>query len=277
MNSIKLPDDLITTTQEVEIFDYFTAKEITKQQVILNRSTFSFLIEGTKEVFFNNSKVTIDNTKFILMKTGHCLMTESLSTTQTYRSILLFISDETITNFILKNNIKQSSTLDSTSLYTFEKDDFITRFTMSLMDINKLHPSIKTKLLQVKLEEILLYLMSIYGSDFIISLMTNHNDHTQKFMRTIESNLLNKLTLTELAFLCGMSLSTFKREFQKHYSQSPIKWFQNKRLEYANRLLQQNNKTASDIYFDIGYDNLSSFIQAYKAKYGVTPKQHNKI
>ncbi|MDR2223521.1 MAG: AraC family transcriptional regulator [Flavobacteriaceae bacterium] len=277
MNSIKLPDDLITTTQEVEIFDYFTAKEITKQQVILNRSTFSFLIEGTKEVFFDNSKVTIDNTKFILMKTGHCLMTESLSTTQTYRSILLFISDETITNFILKNNIKQSNTLSNNSLYTFEKDDFITRFTMSLMDINNLHPSIKTKLLQVKLEEILLYLMGIYGSDFIISLMTNHNDHTQKFMRTIESNLLNKLTLTELAFLCGMSLSTFKREFQKHYSQSPIKWFQNKRLEYANRLLQQNNKTASDIYFDIGYDNLSSFIQAYKAKYGVTPKQHNKI
>ncbi|MEL6484724.1 MAG: AraC family transcriptional regulator, partial [Bacteroidota bacterium] len=105
-------------------------------------------------------------------------------------------------------------------------------------------------------------------------LSANSSDTVQKFIRTIESNALNKLTLKELAFLCNMSISTFKREFEKHYAESPIKWFQNKRLEHANYLLNQERKSPSAIYFEVGYENLSSFIQAYKAKYGITPKQH---
>ena len=73
-----------------------------------------------------------------------------------------------------------------------------------------------------------------------------------------------------------MSVSTFKREFEKYYSESPIKWFQNKRLEYAHYLLSQE-KSPSEVYFEAGYENLSSFSQAYKTKYGVTPKHHKLI
>ena len=67
-----------------------------------------------------------------------------------------------------------------------------------------------------------------------------------------------------------------KENLKKHYAESPIKWFQNKRLEYAYYLLNQEQKKSSEIYFEVGYENLSSFIQAYKAKYNVTPKQHHK-
>ena len=73
-----------------------------------------------------------------------------------------------------------------------------------------------------------------------------------------------------------MSVSTFKRKFEKHYTESPVKWFQNKRLEYAHHLLYKQQKSSSEIYLEVGYENLSSFIQAYKSKYGVTPKQHHK-
>lgn len=73
-----------------------------------------------------------------------------------------------------------------------------------------------------------------------------------------------------------MSISTFKREFEKHYATSPIKWFQNKRLEHAHYLMNKEQKSSSDIYLEIGYENLSSFIKAYKSKYGMTPKQHHK-
>jgi AraC-like DNA-binding protein len=39
-------------------------------------------------------------------------------------------------------------------------------------------------------------------------------------------------------------------------------------------LLNQKHKKSSEIYFEVGYENLSSFIQAYKSKYNKTPKQH---
>ncbi len=71
-----------------------------------------------------------------------------------------------------------------------------------------------------------------------------------------------------------MSISKFKREFEKHFYSSPSKWFQEKRLEHAAYLLKAKSKRPSDIYKEVGYDNLSNFIQAFKMKYGVTPKQH---
>lgn len=277
MKTITLPDELnIGSLQSVHIFEYCSSKEITKQQIVLNQNTFSFLIEGNKEVVFDNSALSIDNSKFLIMKSGHCLMTEKLSYIRNYRSVLLFFSNEILLKIILKHDINRNKVNEYKSVYSFEYDGFIQRFVNSLLDIYKLSKNIQKRMLEVKLEEIILYLTEIYGTDFLYSLSERTNDTSQKFVQTVESNWMSKLTLNELAFLCNMSVSTFKREFEKHYAESPIKWFQNKRLEYAHRLLCQEQKSSSEIYFEVGYESLSSFIQAYKSKYGITPKQHHK-
>jgi AraC-like DNA-binding protein len=275
MNIIKLPDFLnLEKSETVQVYDYCSSKEISKQQIILNQNTFSFLIEGNKEVIFDNSDLSIDNRKFLIMKSGHCLMTEKLSEIKNYRSILLFFTNETLSKFIQKfelNNIEQN---EYKSVYSFEYDKFIKRFVDSLIDISKLSKTVQKKIIEVKFEEIMLYLIELHGTHILYSLTSNNDNLTQNFTRTVESNQLKKLTLKELAFLCNMSVSTFKREFEKHYSESPIKWFQNKRLEHAYYLLNQKHKKSSEIYFEVGYENLSSFIQAYKSKYNKTPKQH---
>ncbi|NRR93510.1 helix-turn-helix transcriptional regulator [Winogradskyella undariae] len=275
MDIIKLPESLNSEkSHTVQVYDYCSSKEISKQQIILNQNTFSFLIEGNKEVIFDNSDLSIDNRKFLIMKSGHCLMTEKLSEIKNYRSILLFFSNETLSKFIQKfelNNIEQN---EYKSVYSFEYDKFIKRFVDSLIDISKLSKTVQQKIIEVKFEEIMLYLVELHGTHILYSLTSNNDNLTQNFTRTVESNQLKKLTLKELAFLCNMSVSTFKREFEKNYSESPIKWFQNKRLEHAYYLLNQKNKKSSEIYFEVGYENLSSFIQAYKSKYNKTPKQH---
>jgi AraC-like DNA-binding protein len=277
MKTIVLPDELpIEKLQFVQVYDYNTRQEITKQQIILNQNTFSFLSEGTKEVFFDSSALSIDNSSFLLMKAGHCLMTEKLSAVHNYRSILLFFPNEIVSKIMRKAAVKVIKGQINQSLYAFQYDAFIQRFVTSLLDISKLSRATQEKLLEVKLEEILLYLTEINGFDFLNSLLSNGNNNKQKIIYTVESNLFSKLTIPELAFLCNMSVSTFKREFEKCYSDSPMKWFQNKRLEHAHYLIHQEQKNASEIFLDIGYENLSSFIQAYKIKYGITPGQDSK-
>ena len=120
----------------------------------------------------------------------------------------------------------------------------------------------------------MLYLIKFKGVEFLYSFISNSGDQSQKFIQTIESNQLNKLTVKELSFLSNMSISKFKREFEKHFHSSPSKWFQEKRLEHAALLLKNNSKRPSDIYEETGYENLSNFIQAFKVKFGVTPKQY---
>ena len=120
----------------------------------------------------------------------------------------------------------------------------------------------------------MLYLIELKGLDFLYSLLDNNDNQNQKFIKTIESNRLNKLTIKELSFLSNMSVSTFKREFEKNFHSTPSKWFQDKRLEHSAFLLKNSPKRPSDIFEEIGYENLSNFIQAFKIKFGVTPKKY---
>ena len=276
MRIVKLPNELILDFQNsINIYDYKSLQEISMQQIILSQNTFSFLIDGQKEVFFDNSSFAISNTKFLLMKSGHCLMTEKLSDIKSnYRSMLFFFSDEMVLSFIRKYELEKTKNIMYRSVFSFDYDVFIKRFVNSLLDVIKLSRQGQQNILNAKFEEILLYLIEFKGPDFLFALITNSDDQTHKFTETIESNQFNKLTLDELAFLCNMSVSTFKRKFKKHYNVSPMKWFKNKRLELASLLLKDDQKRSSDIYLEAGFDNLSSFVQAYKTKFGVTPKQH---
>ncbi len=272
-----LPDELgLLDSKPVQIFDYTRSEALSKQQIVLKQHTFSFLIDGTKE-FLGSSALSIDNSEFLIMKSGHCLMTEKLSKVSSYRSILLFFSNESLLKLIHRRKLQIDTQAKSKSVFSFTYDEFIRNFVNSLIDISKLADPLKSRLSELKFEEIILYLAEVYGTNFLLSLTLNTSDSVQKFTQIIESNKLSKLTLKELAFLCNMSVSTFKREFEKLYSESPIKWFQNKRLEHAYYLLNQEKKTSSEVYFEAGYESLSSFIQAYKNKYGVTPKQHQNM
>jgi len=278
MKTIILPDELkLEGSPSVQVFDYRTSQEVARQQIILNQNAFSFLTEGTKEVIFSNSGLLIDNSKFLIMKSGNCLMTERLSEIKNYRSVLLFFTSDILLKFVRKIGVDNLGQVTYKSVHTFGYDDFIQRFVNSLVDISGLTKDTQNKLLEVKFEEIMIYLTARHGNEFLYSLTAKSNDRTQKFMQTIESNQLNKLTLKELSFLCNMSISSFKREFEKHYTEPPIKWFLNKRLEHAYYLLNYEKKSSSEIYLELGYENLSSFIQAYKGKYSTTPKQHHKI
>ena len=276
MNTITLPDELALNSKlSIEVYDYESTQEISKQQILLNKNTFSFLQEGTKEVFFDNSSYAINNSQFLLMKSGNCLMTEKLSNVEEYyRSVLLFFSNEDVLKFIRKFELNAPDSKNYYSTYSFSYDVFIKRFVESLLDISKLSKKIQSRILETKFEEIMLYLVEFKGVEFLYSLISNSNNEHQKFIQTIESNQLNKLTIKELSFISNMSVSTFKREFEKHFRSTPSKWFQEKRLEHAAFLLKNNSKRPSDIFEEIGYETLSNFTQAFKLKFGLTPKQY---
>lgn len=276
MKTITLPDDIyVDNSTFIDVYNYESDKEIVKQKILLNKNTFSFLQEGTKEVFFDNSSYSIDNNKFLLMKSGHCLMTEKLSNdSNNYKSLLLFFSNTDVFNFIKKFELESSNIKTHSTTYSFNYDVFIKRFVESLKDISKLSKSIQKKILVTKFEEIMLYLIELKGVYFLYDLTNNNDNQSQRFIKTIENNQLNKLTIKELSFLSNMSVSTFKREFEKHYNSSPSKWFQEKRLEHAAFLLKNKVKRPTDVFEDAGYETLSNFIQAFKLKFDVTPKQY---
>lgn len=276
MKIITLPEDVLSMdATHVLAFDYKALRESAKQQVNLSMNTFSFLLEGQKEVFSDVKSISISNREFLLMKAGKCLMTETFSdSNQVYRSILLFFSNEAVFQFSRKYSITLSKAAKRKAIQSIPFDSFTRSFAHSLTDLNGLSQATKNKMLQVKFEELMLYLTDTLEQGFLESLMMDVNDYDLHFLEVIENNKLNKLTLKELAFLSNMSLSTFKRKFEKQFHTSPSKWFQERRLEYSAFLLKNERKRPSDIYLEVGYESLTNFVQAFKAKFGKTPKQY---
>jgi len=275
MDVVTLPEYFGFSEQsKINLVLYKSTQDVSKQQVHLKTHVFSFLSEGEKTVVGSHSSFKINSTEFLLMQSGHCLMTEKRSPEKNYKSTLLFFSDEHIRSFIKKYTLKNDDKSVIRSVIPFQYDPYILQLVEGLKIVATLTETLKEKLLATKLEELFLYLTEKIGVSFLFNLMEYINHHEAHFISVVNSNQLNKLSLKELAFLSNMSVSTFKRMFEKHFSVSPIKWFQEKRLDYAYYLLKHERKRPSDIYFDIGYDNLSSFIQAYKTKFGSTPKQH---
>lgn len=275
MNITSLPQDLsLKNTASIQLFDYRIYNSLLKSKISLTKNTFSFLKEGTKEVMANDKPITIENNHFLIIKSGNCLMTETISNTKkTYHSILLFFTDEMLLNFIEKYNFDFTNPQTMNSFIVCEYDNYITHFVQSLERINQLSQQVQAQLLQAKFEEIMIYLVEKEGKDFLNTLLNNQDDKSLRLTTVVENNKLKKLTLQELAFLCSMSLSTFKRAFLKQYKESPIKWFQSKRLEHVAFLLRTQKNRPIDLYEIAGYDNFSNFVQAFKKKYGNTPKQ----
>lgn len=124
-----------------------------------------------------------------------------------------------------------------------------------------------------KMEELLLILIENHPAHFM-SLFQSKPDHNNGLLKNIvENNLMQNLTLEELAFLAHKSLSSFKRDFEKAYSISPGKYIRERKLELALTELMQG-KSPSQLYLDYGYESLSNFIHAFKKKFGCTPKEY---
>lgn len=79
------------------------------------------------------------------------------------------------------------------------------------------------------------------------------------------------LSLERLAERCYVSVSTFKRRFRKRYSMSPHRWFIQRRLDLAYRMILATDISITEVARMCGFTNPSHFIAAFKRQYGATP------
>lgn len=93
----------------------------------------------------------------------------------------------------------------------------------------------------------------------------------------MEMNFCHNLSLEDFAQLSHRSLSSFKREFRKHYGTSPGKWLLERRLERSASLLQSTGMSVTEIMFECGFEDLSHFSRAFKEKFGRSPNTYRQL
>lgn len=256
-------------------YDLKMTEEVINSKVQLDLHMFSFLRKGIKQVHFPNSAVDVSPKQSILIRSGNCIWSELLDNKDTYYCKLLFFSEEQL-NRVLKKVItgRAPEVRSSAPYFIIENDEYLLSYLESLTSINHAAEELRERLISIKFEELIIYLAGKYGRKFEAYLYSMVCQSPTNFQSVIEDNIDSNLNLEDIAFLCHMSLSTFKRQFTKEYQTSPGKWFRDRRLETARDILVQGDLTSSDIYQRFGYNNLSNFSAAFKNKFGENPSTY---
>jgi AraC-like DNA-binding protein len=87
----------------------------------------------------------------------------------------------------------------------------------------------------------------------------------------MEKNYMFNMPLAKFGYLTGRSLSTFNRDFKKHFNTTPQKWLTQKRLELAHYEIGEKGRKPVDVYLEVGFEDLSHFSYAFKKQFGYSP------
>lgn len=89
----------------------------------------------------------------------------------------------------------------------------------------------------------------------------------------MEHYFTQNISLNELAKLSGRSIATFHREFKRTFNTSPHQWIKERRLHKAKELLIRTNRKPSDIYIELGFEDLAHFSRSFKKYFGKNPSE----
>ena len=90
----------------------------------------------------------------------------------------------------------------------------------------------------------------------------------------MKENYDKPLKVEDYAYLTGRSMSTFRRDFKAYFDTTPQQWLKEQRLEKALILLSKQEMSVTEVAYEVGYENISYFIRAFKDKAGLSPKQY---
>lgn len=134
---------------------------------------------------------------------------------------------------------------------------------------------VSDEILILKLKEIVLLLSQTQEAETIQTILSQlFSPTTFTFKQIIEANLFSPVSVEDLAQMNNLSTSSFKREFRKHYNDSPASYIKSKRLERAAQLLSVSDERITDIAFECGFNDLANFTKSFHDRYGVAPSNY---
>jgi len=98
-------------------------------------------------------------------------------------------------------------------------------------------------------------------------------DGIQSALDRIHRGLRGDLRLERLAEHSGLSASRFHRVFRDRVGEPPCRYVRRMRLEAAARWLKVGGVPVTDVAFAVGYETHEAFTRAFKARFGLPPRE----
>jgi len=258
----------ISQFSDTILYSCYTSEKRNSERFVSDHA-FGYIQQGELEFTLADRKVLFkEGDHYFVSRNQLCKSVKYPGKSGEFKSVSVFFSQQTLREFSSSRSIAHTETLNRPDVINFSKSLLLQGYFDSLSVYN--NDSITEDLLRLKIEEGILLLLHLDNTmkailfDFSMPGKVDLVAYMNKHFRFNEN-------LERFAFLTGRSLATFKRDFEKLYHTTPNRWLQKKRLEEAYYMITEKKMKPTEVYLEVGFEDLSHFSFAFKKVYGVGP------
>jgi len=238
-----------------------------------------YVVSGKKMFYSTTHSWSLTGGMAVFVKKGACIIEKVKG--EILCLMAFFLPDIYLHSFLTENPTllikEKNNTPENDMVISLDVNDVMLAYYESV--IPYFHTPVKPSedLLELKFRELLFDIIGNPANSELTSFLHSFvSPQANKIQPVIEANYCYNLTLNEYAKLCNRSLSSFKRDFNNIYGDSPASWLLKKRLAHSQKLLSNNNKTIADISFESGFENSTHFSHVFKKHFGISPLKYRQ-
>ena len=244
--------------------------------MFLEEHLLLFVLEGKITLYHGKQTYSVGKNEMILLKKATSVRYEKEGEPDNdsiYECQMFCLKDDLIKEFLAMENVKVPRIDEEIKTSVYPMNECLILFADSLKPYFTDPSSVNPGLLRLKIMELLYNVAECHKNMFRQLLQLRQPVRTD-ISKIVEQHYATPVSLPDLAFLTGRSLSSFKRDFQLTYNMPPAQWIRIKRLEKAKEMLQNTDLPVNEICFSMGFENVSHFSRIFKEYYGQSPTDY---
>jgi len=191
-----------------------------------------------------------------------------------HKTVVMHLTIDKLKEFYANLNVKRKGTAIQ-KIRSFKNHPLLESCLTSLIPYFEMEGTFPENIASLKITEAISILRAI--NEDIDDILANFKEPDKIDLATfMEKNFMFNMPLEKFSYLTGRSLTTFKRDFRKKFNMTPQRWLTRKRLELAHYRLVKDRKKPIDVYYEVGFENLSHFSYAFKKHFGYAPTAFTK-
>jgi AraC-like DNA-binding protein len=254
-----------------EITSCYIGPQISPEQFVAEHF-FLYLAKGSITGYDGNKRYTLKPSEYCLVRKNHLARYSKQPDNGSFEKVVVVFDEKLLKTYKEKHHIAESSSAIHNTFIPLHKDKLVPNFIRSLMPYYNGQGNINETFADLKREELLLILLQTNPelSKILFDFGIPEKIDLEEFMNR---NYKFNVSMERFAYLTGRSISSFKRDFQQIFNDTPSRWLINRRLLEAHFLIDKKAQKPTDIYLDLGFEDLSHFSFAFKKAFGYTTKQ----
>jgi AraC-like DNA-binding protein len=255
------------TINGLSVVESCSIPESSQGSMLLEEHMILYVLKGQNIVTHGRQSYVMNKNTLLLLKKNTLVQYDKSGA---YESILFFLKDEFLQDFIRIANIKDITSKEAAPLAVKPVNERMQKFFDSIIPYFTEPDNVDEGLLKIKMLE-LLYDVAATDKDLLHQLLQMRKPVKADLAEIVEANFATPITIEQLAYLSGRSLASFKRDFNDIFNMPPSDWIRIKRLNKAKEALENTNLSVLDVCYMVGFENPSHFSRIFKEYFGYTP------